>query len=294
MSDKNVVAEKDQLYKLRHSAAHVMAQAVLELFPEAKFAIGPPIDTGFYYDFDLGRDESRQGALLHAGRSGNHREAHAPDHRGQVPVHLSPGERRRGAPALRRPAVQARAHRRAGKGRRGRVRQRGGGQARHQHLPTGYLRGSLPGSPRGAHRPDSPRQLQADDRGRRVLAWRRAQPHAAAHLRHGVAQQEGTQRISPDARRGQEARPPQARARAGDLHLRRGGRPRPAPLAAQRRHPHLGTGEARLRGGGQGRLSTRAHAAPDEGRSLHPQRPPALLRRQHVPARWSWRGCATT
>ncbi len=48
--------EKDQLYKLRHSAAHVMAQAVLELYPEAKIAIGPPIDTGFYYDFDLGRD----------------------------------------------------------------------------------------------------------------------------------------------------------------------------------------------------------------------------------------------
>ncbi|RMF02336.1 MAG: threonine--tRNA ligase, partial [Chloroflexi bacterium] len=46
--------EKDNLYKLRHSAAHVMAQAVLELYPEAKLAIGPPIDTGFYYDFDLG------------------------------------------------------------------------------------------------------------------------------------------------------------------------------------------------------------------------------------------------
>ena len=47
----------DDLYKLRHSAAHVMAQAVLELYPEAKFAIGPPIENGFYYDFDLGLDE---------------------------------------------------------------------------------------------------------------------------------------------------------------------------------------------------------------------------------------------
>ena len=44
----------DGLYKIRHSAAHVMAQAVLELYPEAKFAIGPPIENGFYYDFDLG------------------------------------------------------------------------------------------------------------------------------------------------------------------------------------------------------------------------------------------------
>ena len=47
-------SEKDQLYKIRHSAAHVMAQAVLERFPDAKLAIGPPIDDGFYYDFDLG------------------------------------------------------------------------------------------------------------------------------------------------------------------------------------------------------------------------------------------------
>ncbi|HLW59289.1 MAG TPA: threonine--tRNA ligase [bacterium] len=38
-----------------HSTAHLMAQAVRELFPEAKLAIGPPIDDGFYYDFDIGR-----------------------------------------------------------------------------------------------------------------------------------------------------------------------------------------------------------------------------------------------
>ncbi len=43
------------LRRMRHSAAHVLAQVVLQMFPEAKFAIGPPIDTGFYYDFDLPR-----------------------------------------------------------------------------------------------------------------------------------------------------------------------------------------------------------------------------------------------
>ncbi len=47
--------EESDLYKIRHSAAHVMAQAVLEMFPEGKIAIGPPIDDGFYYDFDLPR-----------------------------------------------------------------------------------------------------------------------------------------------------------------------------------------------------------------------------------------------
>jgi len=40
-------------YTIRHSTAHVLAQAVLELFPGATFAIGPPIENGFYYDFEL-------------------------------------------------------------------------------------------------------------------------------------------------------------------------------------------------------------------------------------------------
>lgn len=46
---------EDKLFRIRHSAAHVMAEAVLELFPDAKLAIGPPIENGFYYDFDLPR-----------------------------------------------------------------------------------------------------------------------------------------------------------------------------------------------------------------------------------------------
>ncbi len=45
----------DELEVLRHSAAHVMAEAVLKLFPDAKFGIGPAIENGFYYDFDLPR-----------------------------------------------------------------------------------------------------------------------------------------------------------------------------------------------------------------------------------------------
>ncbi|WP_420610594.1 threonine--tRNA ligase [Candidatus Poriferisodalis sp.] len=43
---------------LRHSTAHVLAQAVLRLYPGATFSIGPPITDGFYYDFDLGLDDS--------------------------------------------------------------------------------------------------------------------------------------------------------------------------------------------------------------------------------------------
>lgn len=47
--------ESKRMVPLRHSAAHIMAQAVLELFPEAKLGIGPAIEDGFYYDFDLPR-----------------------------------------------------------------------------------------------------------------------------------------------------------------------------------------------------------------------------------------------
>jgi threonyl-tRNA synthetase len=48
--------EESQLYKIRHSAAHVMAQAVLDVFPDGKVTIGPPVENGFYYDFDLPRN----------------------------------------------------------------------------------------------------------------------------------------------------------------------------------------------------------------------------------------------
>jgi len=55
-SGKKETYQESHLYKVRHSAAHVMAQAVMEMFPgEAKIAIGPPIEEGFYYDFDLPR-----------------------------------------------------------------------------------------------------------------------------------------------------------------------------------------------------------------------------------------------
>lgn len=45
--------QDSRLYKLRHSAAHLMAQAVTELYPNAKLSIGPPIENGFYYDIEF-------------------------------------------------------------------------------------------------------------------------------------------------------------------------------------------------------------------------------------------------
>src|ERR1700712_4430410 len=55
--------QDSHLYRIRHSSAHILAEAVLDRFPEAKIAIGPPIEDGFYYDFDLPRsltDEDMQ------------------------------------------------------------------------------------------------------------------------------------------------------------------------------------------------------------------------------------------
>jgi threonyl-tRNA synthetase len=51
------VVEKEMtpLERMRHSAAHVLAESVLRVFPEARLGIGPPIENGFYYDFDLPR-----------------------------------------------------------------------------------------------------------------------------------------------------------------------------------------------------------------------------------------------
>ena len=52
MKGYDKMSEMNELQTLRHSASHIMAQAVKRLFPDVKLAIGPAIDTGFYYDFD--------------------------------------------------------------------------------------------------------------------------------------------------------------------------------------------------------------------------------------------------
>jgi threonyl-tRNA synthetase len=71
------IDEPDGLNVLRHSTAHVLAQAVQDVFPEAKLGIGPPVTNGFYYDFDvprpfqpddLGKLEKRMQEIVKAGQ----------------------------------------------------------------------------------------------------------------------------------------------------------------------------------------------------------------------------------
>src|SRR3954454_12639625 len=46
-------AKMTEIERLRHSAAHVLATAILRIWPDAQFAAGPPVENGFYYDVDL-------------------------------------------------------------------------------------------------------------------------------------------------------------------------------------------------------------------------------------------------
>ena len=49
--------DKEKLSNLRHTLAHVLAQAVLEKYPNAQLTLGPAVDNGFYYDIDFGADK---------------------------------------------------------------------------------------------------------------------------------------------------------------------------------------------------------------------------------------------
>lgn len=87
------IASPDGLDILRHSTAHVMAQAVQELFPEAKLGIGPPITDGFYYDFevaepfkpeDLATIETRMRKIIKEGQKFARREIDDDDARAEL------------------------------------------------------------------------------------------------------------------------------------------------------------------------------------------------------------------
>ncbi len=102
---------------LRHSTAHVMAQAVTQLYPGAKFSIGPAIEDGFYYDFDLpdGRTFSDEDLALIDARMREIIAADQPFVRDEMDAPAALG-------AVCRPAVQAGDHRAGAGGRRGRPR----------------------------------------------------------------------------------------------------------------------------------------------------------------------------
>ena len=165
-----LVTEKDPeaLKVVRHSAAHVLATAVLELFPETKLGHGPATDSGFFYDFyrekpftpeDLALIEAKMAEVI--ARDEPFQHEFAPRDKSLEELR----KRRR----LHEDPLRDQIHR---------ARRRG--ELLSQRQVCGLL-------PRAARALDRPREgRQADQPGRRLLAGRREESAVAAHLRHGV------------------------------------------------------------------------------------------------------------
>ncbi|MGH2562626.1 MAG: threonine--tRNA ligase, partial [Thermomicrobiales bacterium] len=71
-------AREYELARMRHSCAHLMAEAVQEIFPDAKFAIGPAIEHGFYYDMELPRPLTPEDLVEIERRMGSNRAKSEP------------------------------------------------------------------------------------------------------------------------------------------------------------------------------------------------------------------------
>ena len=195
---------------MRHSTAHVMAEAVLDLFPGTKLGIGPALAEGFYYDFDIPRRLTPDDLAAIEDRM---RASVAADH-----PFVRRGGRVRRRPCRGRgpgPGVQGRDPRRPRREGRGRRRGAAAGdllRARAVQRPV----------PRAARRDDrEDRAVQAPVGRRGVLAGRREAPDAPADLRHGLAHGRGAEGLPVAARGGEEARPPPARRPARPVQLPR-------------------------------------------------------------------------
>ncbi len=206
-----IVTDKspEALWLVRHDAAHVMAESVLELWPRAKISIGPPIADGFYYDIDFGDGERPGEEDLERieERMREHIAADEPFERRELPSEEAIEHFRGPGPGLQGRA-DLRPRRR--RGRRDRLA-----------VPQRALRGPLPRPARPLDGAD--RRLQADLAGRRLLARRREPPDADPDLRHGLPRPQGARGPPRADRGGQGARPPAARPRARPVHAARGG-----------------------------------------------------------------------
>ena len=222
---------------VRHSTSHVLAQAVLDLWPGAQYAIGPAIADGFYYDFSLpggatfsDDDLERIGARMREIMAEDQafvRQEHSFDD-GLALFADQPFKREiiSGVASDCRPAGGGGGRHRPSCGR---------GHHLQKHRP---LRRPVPGAACPVHRPA--RALRAVARGRRLLARRREAAPASAHLRHrlGVGQCPG--RPSAPPRGGRAPRPPSPGGGAGPLLLPERDRFRVWPSSTRRARPSGG------------------------------------------------------
>ena len=186
---------------LRHSAAHVLAQAVLDLYPGAAFAIGPPITDGFYYDFDIGRPFTPEDLEEIEGRMAEIIASDQPFIRESLSIERAL-ELFADQPFKTEiiEGVEA-------------------GEGVDEGVVTVYRNNGFVDLCRGPHVPShgSPQCGAPAAHGRRLLAGRRAQRPAAEDLRHGLGVTQSPRCVSRAARAGRAAGSSPARHRARSL-----------------------------------------------------------------------------
>ena len=269
---------------LRHSTAHVLAQAVLRLWPGAKYAIGPVIENGFYYDFelpggahfsddDLARIETEMRAIM-AEDQPFVRHEHA----------LDEGLELFADQPFKQEIIEA-----VGSGA---DEVDAGGSV----VSTYWNSDTFTDLCRGPHVPSTSRLGHFKLMRVAGAYWRGDEKRAAApaDLRDGVGVREGAGCAPPPAGGGRAARPPQAGGRARPVQLSRGDRIRAGHLPPQGRddppaHGGLLTAASRRRG-----LRVRQLAAHHQERPLRDLGPPGLVRRRRCTRRWSSTGGRST
>ena len=272
-------ASADGRAVIRHSTAHVLAQAVQELFPGTKLGIGPPVENGFYYDFDPERPftpedltalEKKMQEIVRAGQNFARREISDADAKAELahePYKLELIGLKGGADDTEGAYVEV------------------GGAQLTMYDNLDARTGDLVWTDlcRGPHLPRTSTipAFSLTRQRRRLLAGQREEPAAAAHLRHRVGEQGRPQGLPGAAGRGRAPRPPAARRRAGPLQLPRRDRLRPGRLPPQGRGDQAGDGGLRPPPAHRGGLRLRRHPAHHQGAAS--SRPPATCRTTRTP-----------
>ncbi len=272
---------------LRHSTAHVLAQAVLRLWPGAHYAIGPVIEDGFYYDFELPGGAHFSDEDL--GRMATEMRAIMAEDQPFVRHEHSIGEGLAlfADQPFKREIIEAVG---AGSDEVDASGTGANGAGGLDLLEPARVHRPVPRAPRADHRPARP--LRPPAGGRRLLAGRREAPAAPAHLRHGLGVRRGAGRAPAPPGGGRAARPPQARGGARPVLLPRGDRVGSGGLPPEGRHDPPADGgllAPASRGGG---VRVRQHAPHHQVRAVRDLRTPRVVRRGDVPAHGARRRAA--
>ena len=197
--------EADALELVRHDYAHVLAEAVQNLFPGTQITFGPATDDGFYYDF---APAARARPVHRGGSARRSRRRCGASSRADEPLVREVWTRERGA----RLSSRSRARR---------FKAEWVMELPEDETITMYRSGGWLDLCRGPHLASTgkldPAGVQADPRLGRLLARRPEQRAAVAHLRHRLAQQEAARGASRPARGGGQARPSQDRPGDGPV-----------------------------------------------------------------------------